>query len=176
VSDPADGSTPEELLPLVYDELRAAAQDRLRLERPDHTLQPTELVHEAFLKMQARHGARFAGRTHFRAVAARAMRQILVDHARARAAAKRGGGWERVTITSIGVLGEDRKKEDVLAIEEALEALERRDAEEARIAELRLFGGLQIEQIAAEMDISASWVEKQWAHARAWLQRTLDGA
>jgi RNA polymerase sigma factor (TIGR02999 family) len=170
---PGDGHTPETLLPLVYDELRTTAQERLRLERPDHTLRPTELVHEAFLKLQAQHGATFAGRTHFRAVAARAMRQILVDHARARAAAKRGGGWERVTISSVAALGEDRK-EDVLAVEQALEALELHDRDEARIAELRLFGGLRNEEIASELGISVSWAEKQWAHARAWLQRTLE--
>lgn len=174
MSDSIPGRTPDQLLPLVYDELRAAAQERLRLERPDHTLQPTELVHEAFLKLQARHGATFAGRTHFRAVAARAMRQILVDHARARAAAKRGGGWERVTITSAGVTRQE--KHDMLAVEEALEALERQDPQEARVAELRLFGGLKVDEIAREMDISSSWAEKQWAHARTWLQRTLNGA
>src|SRR5262245_52520530 len=179
--EPAEGSegntgdarTPDGLLPLVYDELRATAQERLRLERPDHTLQPTELVHEAFLKLQAQHGATFAGRTHFRAVAARAMRQILVDHARARAAAKRGGGWERVTISNVLALGED-KKEDVLAVEQALDALEQHDPVEARIAELRLFGGLKTDEIAGELRISSSWVEKQWSHARAWLQRALD--
>jgi len=173
VSDSIDRQTPDQLLPLVYDELRAAAQDRLRLERPDHTLQPTELVHEAFLKLQARHGATFAGRTHFRAVAARAMRQILVDHARARAAAKRGGGWERVTITGVVVTGQGGKQ-DVLAVEETLAALEQRDPQEARIAELRLFGGLKTEEIAKELGISVSWAEKQWAHARAWIQHALE--
>jgi RNA polymerase sigma factor (TIGR02999 family) len=167
-----DGPTPiDRLLPAAYREVRAVAAAYLRRERPDHTLQPTALVHEAYLKLQ-RAGVSPAGRAHLLALAASAMRQILVDHARARAARKRGGGWQRVTVDSAVAFSRDGV-EDVLAVHEALVRLATVDARAARVVEMRFFGGLTEVEIAEEMGISERWVREQWSHARAWLRREL---
>lgn len=165
-----------DLLPLVYAELRAIAAQRLRSERRDHTLQPTALVHEAFLKLeQGGAGLEFKDRTHFMATAARAMRQILVDHARARLAVKRGGAIRRVSLNEAAMIFIDDRVEDVLAVNRALEKLAAVDAVAADIVEMRFFGGLRDVEIAAQLGCSERWVRKQWAFARAWLLRELDG-
>ncbi len=158
-------------MPVVYDELRRVAAAYLRRERTDHTLQPTALVHEAYLKLHAR-GVVQGGRTHFLARAATAMRQILVDHARARAAAKRGGGWKKVTVSEAAALSDDGV-EDVIAVNDALERLAALDPRAARIVELRFFAGLTEAEIAGELGITDRWVREQWSHARAWLRREM---
>lgn len=159
------------LLPAVYDELRVIASAYLRRERPDHTLQPTALVHEAYLKL---HRGRVVpeGRVQFLALAASAMRQILVDHARAKATQKRGGEWERVTLRTTVAFAE-QGIDDVLAVHEALLRLARHDPRGARIVEMRFFSGLTEAEIASEMGASERWVREQWSHSRAWLRREL---
>ena len=163
------------LLELVYEQLRALAASYLRGERAGHTLQPTALVHEAFLRLQAGSPVRYQNHTHFFAVAARAMRQVLVDHARRRAAAKRGGDPERVTLDDGLQLGGDAESRviDVLALDEALERLGKLDERQARVVELRFFGGLTIDEAARVLEVSTDTVEDDWAMARAWLKRTL---
>ncbi|MBL8980899.1 MAG: sigma-70 family RNA polymerase sigma factor [Gemmatimonadetes bacterium] len=160
----------ERLLPLVYAELRQLASARLRGERPDHTLQPTALVHEAYLKLAGGVPQPFADRGHFFRVAARAMRQVLVDHARARRAAKRDGAAALDAETRT----EGPSLDDVIAVDAALDALAQRDARQARVIELRFFAGLGIEETARVMDISTATVKRDWLLARAWLQRELD--
>jgi RNA polymerase sigma factor (TIGR02999 family) len=164
----------DRLLTAVYEEVRAVAASYLKRERPDHTLQPTALVHEAYLKLQ-RGASAPASRAHLLALAASAMRQILVDHARARAAQKRGGGWERVTVDSASPIGTGGG-DDVLAVHEALARLAAIDVRAARVVELRFFGGLTEVEVAEELEISERWVREQWTHARAWLRRELASA
>lgn len=166
-----NSAEPQHLMPAVYDELRGLAARYLSRERTDHTLQPTALVHEAFLKLHAR-GIVTGGRTHFLALAATAMRQILVDHARAKAAVKRGGGWKKVTVSEASSLS-DGGVEDVLAVNDALVKLAALDPVAARIVEMRFFAGLTEVEIASELDISDRWVREQWGHARAWLRREM---
>lgn len=160
----------EALLPLVYAELRQLASARLRHERPDHTLQPTALVHEAYLKLAGGAARPYADRGHFFRVAARAMRQVLVDHARARRAAKRdavAGG----PITEPAGPGLD----DLLAVDAALEKLARLDPRQARVIELRFFAGLGIDETASALGVSPATVKRDWMVARAWLQREIAG-
>ena len=174
-SPSGEGPIPiDRLLATVYDEVRAVAASYLKGERSDHTLQPTALVHEAYLKLQ-RGGSCPAGRVHMLALAASAMRQILVDHARARATQKRGGGWERVTVDSAAPI-HPNGADDVLAVHGALARLAALDARAARVVELRFFGGLTEAEVAEELEISERWVREQWTHARAWLRRELAGA
>ena len=172
-----DEGAADRLLVLVYDQLRGLAASYLRAERPGHTLQPTALVHEAFLRLHAGRPVRYESRTHFFAVAARAMRNVLVDHARRRAAAKRGGDAERVTLDDGLELGGPAGAQpiDLLALEEAMERLEQLDARQARVVELRFFGGLTIDEAARVLGVSTDTVEDDWAMARAWLARTLRG-
>jgi RNA polymerase sigma factor (TIGR02999 family) len=164
-----------ELMPLVYDELRRIAARYISRERPGQTLQATALVNEAFLRLAAERARPFANRTHFLAIAALSMRQILVQRARARRAAKRGGAPERVTLVEALLAGEGRSI-DVLALDEALTRLAELDAEQARIVELRYFGGLTVEETADAVGVSPATVKRQWAMARAWLKRSLDEA
>jgi RNA polymerase sigma factor (TIGR02999 family) len=163
------------LMPLVYGELRRIAARYMRQERPGQTLQPTALVNEAFLRLAGDGRARFAGKTHFVAIAAIAMRRILVERARARRALKRGGGPARVTLAE-GLLAHAGKPIDVIALDEALRRLEALDPEQVRIVELRYFGGLTVEETAAAVGVSPATVKRQWAVARAWLKRALDAA
>jgi RNA polymerase sigma factor (TIGR02999 family) len=163
------------LLPLVYDELRRLAAAYLRRERPGQTLQPTALVHEAYLRLLKDKPGRWQNRAHFCAIAAHSMRQILIERARARGALKRGGIQARVTLDD-GLLPSDSPAIDVLAIDEALHRLEAIDAEQARLVELRFFGGLTIEETAEAMNISAATVKRHWTMARAWLARELEGS
>ena len=163
----------EALLPAVYAELRRLAAHYLRGERPGQTLQPTALVHEAYLKLQKDRPERWQNRAHFCAIAAHSMRQILIERARARGALKRGGAQPRVTLDEGLVAGESRSI-DLVALDSALERLERLDAEQARLVELRFFGGLTIEETAEAMGISPATVKRHWTVARAWLARELE--
>jgi len=162
----------QDLLPQVYDELRALAGAYLRGERPAHTLQPTALVHEAWLRVLRQTGVQWKNPGHLRAVTAQAMRRVLVDHARARKAGKRGGGMEPVTMES-GLIGAEGPGLDVLEIEQALEKLTERSERQARIVELRFFGGLTTREIAEVLELSETTIEDQWRIARAWLSREL---
>ncbi|MCC7387878.1 MAG: sigma-70 family RNA polymerase sigma factor [Phycisphaerales bacterium] len=164
---------PPELGPSAYDALRGLAAAYLHAERRDHTLQPTALVHEAYLKL-ANSASEWKSQTHFQAVAANAMRQILVDHARARNTQKRGGDWLRVTLSaeSGAVGGVDL---DMLALDEALTQLARLDARKARVVELRFFGGLTCAEAAEEVGVSPKTAEADWYFARAWLRDRLSG-
>src|SRR5262245_10142661 len=162
----------EDLLPLVYRELRQLAAQRLRRERPDHTLQPTALVHEAYIRLVDQRRVHWKNRAHFYAAAAHIMRRILVDRARARKTDKRGGGWERVTLVGDGTPGGSRDV-DVLALDDALERLAAWDPQQERIVELRYFGGLTLEETAEVIGISTATVKREWAIARAWLRAQL---
>jgi RNA polymerase sigma factor (TIGR02999 family) len=164
----------EDLLPLVYGELRRLAAHRLRQERPDHTLQPTALVHEAYLRLVDQRRVRWQNRAHFYGVAAHIMRRILVDQARARKADKRGGEWQRVTLTDNKTPNESRDV-DVLALDNALQRLATLDPQQERIVELRYFGGLTLEETAEVVGISTATVKREWAIAKAWLRAELSG-
>ncbi len=166
------GQQAEALLPLVYDELRRIAAEYLRQDRPDHTLQPTALVHEAFLKIARSTNPNWRDESHFRAVAAMAMRQILVDHARGRHADKRGGDRLRVTL-SHAPAGDDGMDFDVLALDEAMRALELIDTRRAKVVELHFFGGLTFRDAAGVLDIAPKTAESDWYFARAWLRKRL---
>ena len=162
----------EDLLPLVYDELRALAGALLRREPGGHTLQPTALVHEAYLRVVQQTGVAWKNPGHLRAVGARAMRRILVDHARKKQAGKRGGGARPVTLNS-GLLADDEAPVDVLDLEQALERLAALDGRQASILELRFFGGLTNLEVAGVLGVSLTTVEDQGRIARAWLAREL---
>jgi len=165
-------SAPEGLLAELYEELRALAAHHMRGERAGHLLQPTALVHEVYLRMQGRGGLAPAERTHFLAVASIAMRRVLVDHARAQAAAKRGGGATHISVGPGSAISEDRT-EEVLAVEGALSRLAQEDAQAERIVEMRFFAGMTEAEIGHVLGVSERWVRKQWAFARAWLRREL---
>ena len=164
--------TPNRLMPLVYDELRVLARAYLRGAAPDYTLQPTALVHEAYLKLANQEQADWKGRTHFLAVGARAMRQILVDYARNRKRKKRWGGCIRLDLGERGVLS-TRKPDNVLALDEALKKLAIKDDQKALIVELRFFGGLNVQEVAELLGCSKRKVEQDWTFIRAWLRREL---
>ena len=162
----------DELLPLVYSELRRLASRYLRHERTGHTLQPTALVHEAYMRLVDQRKVRWRNRAHFFGISAQVMRRILVDHARAHRAEKRGAGWEHVPLI------EDRLPSgaddvDVVALDEALNGLATVDPQQARIVELRYFGGLTIEEVAEVTRISAATVVREWTMAKAWLRAEL---
>src|SRR5437870_1758506 len=161
------------LAPLVYDELRRLAGAYMRRERPGQTLQPTALVHEAYLRL-AGAGTPWHDRQHFVGIAARSMRQILVERARARGAQKRWANLDRVSLSDSLAVAAD--PEDMLpALDEALERLEQLDPEQARLVELRYFAGLSIDEAAAALDISPATLKRRWSLARAWLFRELAG-
>jgi RNA polymerase sigma factor (TIGR02999 family) len=153
---------------LVYDHLRRLAVQKLRGERSDHTLQPTALVHEAFLRMVDQHAAAWRNRAQFYALAAQGMRRVLVDHARARNADKRAGAWERVTLDD-GTAVERPREVDVVALEAALEELQAADPQKVRLVELRFYGGLSIDEAAAALGVSRSTAVRDWRLAKAWL-------
>lgn len=161
-----------ELAALVYDELHGIARRLMRRERPDHTLQPTALVHEAFMRLVVSAEQGWQNRRHFFAVAATAMRRVLVDHARGRAADKRGGALRRVDLDDPAVF-EDRNLDVILAIDQALMRLERLDARQARIVEMRFFAGLSEEAIGELLDVSVRTIKRDWRLARAWLRAEL---
>ena len=161
-----------EFMPAVYGHLKELAAARLRHERSPHTLQPTALVNEVYLKFSRQQEFNVRGRTHFLALAATAMRQVLVDHARVRRSQKRGGGGLQVTLDESAAAGPDNVL-DFMDLHRALEKLAAMDPVEARIVELRFFAGLTEVEVARELDISERWVREQWTHAKAWLRREL---
>lgn len=170
-----DAKAATELLPLVYDQLRKTAQQRMAAERAGHSLDATALVHEAYLKLVGDDaaGLRWANRAHFFAAAAEAMRRILVDHARAKGRRKRGGDRAKLSLT-VAQLGGDEKGDEIVALDEALRRLEKQDKRMARIVSLRFFAGLSVEETAQALDISARTVKREWSLARAWLFRELN--
>jgi RNA polymerase sigma factor (TIGR02999 family) len=160
------------LMPLVYDELRRLAASYMRRERPGQTLQATALVHDAYIRLMQDSKLSWQNRSHFFGIAARAMRQILVERARARHAVKRGGSRVRVTLDA-GLLATEAPAIDLEALDEALTRLEALDAELARVVEVRFFGGLSIEEAAETLDVSPATVKRRWTVAKAWLAREL---
>ena len=172
-----DASALEKLAPLVIDDLRKLARAKLAREAPGHTLQPTGLVNELYLKLIDRRSVSWQGRSQFFATMAQWMRRILVDHARRRAALKKGGDAVRVTFEKAADVPESGSKTglDVLALDAALERLTALDARQARIVELRYFGGLTLEETAAELQVSTMTVKREWRTARLWLAHELGG-
>lgn len=171
-----DSAAADQLLPLVYDELHRAAARAMRNEAVGHTLQPTALVNEVYLRLVDQTGASWKNRSQFFGVAAQAMRRILVDHARARLSDKRGGGARAVTLDDVRDLpqsAEESSEIDLLSLHEALEKLASFDADQARVVELRYFAGLNIDETAEALGISPATVKREWVVARAWLKREL---
>lgn len=169
-----DQAALEKLMPLVYSELRRLATNYLRRERAGHTLQPTALVNEAYLKLVGQKNAKWQNRAQFFAISAQLMRRILVDHARRNQALKRGGSdQQRLSITTAEALAQDPAI-DLLALNEALDELARMDPQQSRIVELKFFGGLSIEETAEVLGIGHATVEREWKSARAWLRRQLE--
>jgi len=168
-----DRSALDELLPLVYRELHQQAERFMRAQPAGHTLQATALVHEVYLRLVDREGVEWQNRAHFFGVAGKAMRSILVDHARARGAAKRGGAARQLTLAAAGVAGKAEPAVDVLALDEALGRLADLDPEQCRLVELRYFAGLGIEETAEVLGVSPATVKRHWRVARAWLKREL---
>lgn len=173
-----DPASSEQLLRAIYDELHRQAARAMRREEPAHTLQATALVNEAYLRLIDQRRVQWRNRAHFFGIAAQLMRRILVDHARARQAAKRGGGERALSLSKADMAGIDVHDDavDVLALHEALERLSAMDAEQARLVELRYFSGLSIEETAEALGVSPATVKREWATARAWLRRELSGA
>lgn len=165
-----DRSAAGELLGMVYDELHQLARRYMDQERNDHTLQPTALVHEAFLKLFHHRDARWESREHFLGMAGQAMRFVLVDHARARAAKKRGGQRTKVLLDEALDLYQERAV-DLLALDDALDALAQVDPELARVVELRFFAGMTVTEVARALGVSTRTVERGWCTARAWLRK-----
>jgi RNA polymerase sigma factor (TIGR02999 family) len=171
VTDPAAA---KRVFELVYDELRRLASGLMRGERVDHTLQSTALVHEAYVRLVDDTLVEWENRAHFFRIAAQAMRRILVDHARRRAAAKRGGGWDRITLDErLGVAAPPDI--EILQLEEALTQLGEMDARMARVVELRVFAGMTVEEVAHVLQVSERTVHKDWRVAKIWLARELAG-
>jgi RNA polymerase sigma factor (TIGR02999 family) len=162
----------EQLFLLVYDELRRLAGAYLDHERLGHTLQPTALVHEAWMRLVDAETVEWQGRAHFLGIAARAMRQILVEHARGKQRLKRGGGWRRVELEP-GLARAAEEGPDLVALDRALERLAALSERQARIVELRFFGGLPVESVAYLLEVSKRTVEREWRFARAWLAEAL---
>jgi RNA polymerase sigma factor (TIGR02999 family) len=164
------------LFPLVYDELRRLARRHLSRERPGHTLDSVALVNEAYLKLVDQDGVRLQNRAHFFAVSARAMRAILVDHARARNAAKRGGGGVAVPLDEVAELLSDEQAEHVELLDEALAQLAGVNEEASRVVECLYFGGLTLEETAVALGLSVATVRRRWSFAKAWLGRALQAS
>jgi len=170
-----DQSAADRLVPAVYDELRRQAERAMRREGGEHTLQATALVHESYLRLVDQRQVEWRNRAHFFAIASTVMRRILVDHARARLTAKRGGGATQITLAGVAA-GETTDDVDLLALHDALEKLAVLDPDQARLVELRYFGGLTIEETGEALAVSPATVKREWALARAWLRRELSGS
>ena len=171
-SSVGDRRAMDQLMPLVYDELRRLAQSYLRKERPGHTLQGTALVHEAYLRLIDQKQVKWQNRAHFFAMASQMIRRILVDHARGHRAAKRGDGAHKLSLEeAMGISG--KTDLDLLALDDALNDLARLDPAQSRIVELRFFGGLSIEETAEVAGLSTATVNREWSAARAWLFRQM---
>ena len=167
-----DAGALDRLVPLMYDELRRVARRHLRREPPGHSLQATALVHEVYLRLVDVDRMTLKSRTHFFAVAARLMRQILVDHARRKRAGKRGGGVTMMSLDEVSPAAQTSNV-DVLALDQALDALSSFDPQQCRVVELRFFAGLNIDEAAEALGISTATVEREWAMAKAWLYQRL---
>lgn len=165
-----DDRAGEELLPLVYAELRQLARAKMACEQPGHTLQATALVHEAWMRLG---DARFENRTHFFGAAAEAMRRILIDRARRKLAAKHGAGAEHVDVDDIEIAASGEKEDELLAVHEALDAFAAHDARKAELVKLRYFAGLTIEEAADALGISTPTAKRDWTYARTWLYREI---
>jgi RNA polymerase sigma factor (TIGR02999 family) len=172
-----DSAATENLLPLVYDELRRLARAHMAKERSDHTLQPTALVHEAYLRLTGDSYRRWEGRAHFFAAAAEAMRRILIEHARGKQALKRGGGWQRVEMDSVDlpVTLACENPEELLALDEALQELAKVDNKRAELVKLLYFAGLNLDEAAAAQGISRTAAHRHLVFARAWLLDAMHG-
>ena len=171
-----DKSAGEQLLPVIYDELHRQAARAMRREATEHTLQPTALVHEAYLRLVDQRRAEWHNRSQFFGVAAQIMRRILVDHARAQHATKRGGAMRQITLSDANQAASTQQDDnalDVLALHDALDRLAALDPEQARLVELRYFGGMNIDETAHALGVSPATVKREWAIARAWLRRAL---
>jgi len=162
----------DELFAAVYDELRSLAAHHLRAERRSHTLQPTALVHEAYMRLIHQESVDWRNRAQFFGLASRMMRRILVNHAEARVAEKRGGDADRVTLTDSKLIT-DRDVVDVIAVDQALRRLAALDSRQAEIVEMRFFGGLSVDEVADVLGVSAPTVKRDWSMAKAWLKREL---
>jgi RNA polymerase sigma factor (TIGR02999 family) len=165
---------PDEIFPLLYDELRKQAHSHLRRERPGHTLQTTGLINETYIKLREQRNFEWESRAHFFAICAILMRRILVDYAKSKRRAKRGGYAEHVTIEGLALADRSKTDVDVLALDDALDRLARLDAAQARIVELRYFSGFTIEETASVLGISDSTVKREWRVAKAWLRHDLE--
>ncbi len=170
--DGGDFSAAAELLPLVYDQLRAVADKHFRRQPADHTLQPTALVHEAYMKLVDQTVEKWSSRAHFFAVASKAMRQILINHAHRRAAARRGGDRQKLTFVE-ELTPTPQREVDLLVMDEALTKLAALNERMARVVELRFFGGLTVDEVAHVLGVSKRTIEGDWETARAWLSRAL---
>jgi len=170
-----DGHASERLLPLVYDELRRLASQRLAREQPDQTLQATALVHDAYVRLvDNEHQQKWDSRGHFFSAAAEAMRRILVENARRKRSQKHGGGLHRVDV-ELGDLQGAQSLDDLVALDEALEKLAAKDERKAKLVQLRFFSGLTTQQAAEVLDVSVATAERDWTFARAWLRREMSG-
>jgi RNA polymerase sigma factor (TIGR02999 family) len=164
-----------EVFPLIYDELKKIANNYLRNERGNHTLQPTALVHEAYMKLVDHTRMNWQNRAHFIGMAATMMRQILIDHARKHRAGKRGGDAENLSLEESIVIVSDEKSVDLIALDEALKDLAKFDEFKSRLVELRYFGGLSVEETAEVLDVSEITVKRHWRLAKAWLAEAIKG-
>lgn len=162
----------DEMLPLVYEELHRLAEKYLRQERPNHTLQPTALIHEVYLRLIDQHSVNWSNRSQFIGLAAQMMRRILVNHAEAHKASKRGDGFNKITFDESIAFFEDQNL-DILSLHKALNKLAEHDEQKSRVVELRFFGGLTIEETAEVLEKSTATIEREWTFARAWLRREL---
>ncbi|HEX8180935.1 MAG TPA: sigma-70 family RNA polymerase sigma factor [Pyrinomonadaceae bacterium] len=167
-----DDDAPVKLMPLVYDELRRLARDYLRRERADHTLQATALVHEAYVRMVGQQSVGWQNRAHFYGVAARLMRGILVDHARAHTALKRGGGAQKLTLDEAKIMPDGRAA-DLVALDDALKLLAQTYPRKSEVVELKFFGGLEAKEIAEVLGVAEKTVLRDWSFAKLWLCREL---
>ena len=168
-----DEGAAERLMPLVYDELRRLARDYLRRERPDHTLQPTALVNEAFMKLVDQRNVNWQNRHHFYGIAAQMMRRVLVDHAREHAAAKRGGPQRKVSLDEVDISTGERAA-DLVALDDALRKLAEVFPRKGKVVELRFFGGFSVDETAGVLGVSDKTVMREWESAKLWLYRELD--
>jgi RNA polymerase sigma factor (TIGR02999 family) len=169
-----DSTALDELIPIIYDELRSLAAHYLRRERADHTLQPTALVHEAYFRLVDQKEVHWQSRAHFFGVAAQMMRRVLIDHAKSHRRAKRGGGLLKLDLDQAAGLSEEQAGE-VIALDDALEELARIDPRKGKTIELRYFGGLSVEETAEVLGVSPNTVMRDWAMAKAWLYNEIKG-
>lgn len=171
-----DSEALDRVLPVVYDELRALARAHLRRENAGHTLETTALVHEAYMRLSRREMMKPEDRRHFFAIAAQAMRHVLIDHARGRKRLKRGAGVQPISLEHAGLVFNDDTATDFLALDDALERLAVANARAARVVELRFFAGLTLEETAEVLDVSLKTVQRDWIVAKAWLRKEIAGS